>query len=383
MKNRIIILTLLFIAVIANLTYAQTSTDEIIDEQESSFGISSFIAEAEKYSGDFFEDVSISKMLNDAISGEIDNSTIYKKIFNLLGAEVKTSIKTMLTILIIIIIHSVLKSISDSLEASNVSQIIYYVQYILIVTLIMTNFADIIDVVKETSGNLVGFMNMLIPLLVTLMIYTGSAVTSNLIEPILLFMINFLGNVIEEVLVPLVLIIAVFAIISKVSDKIQIDKLSGLLKSGVIWFLGIALTLFVSVVSLEGTLSSSIDGITAKTTKAAVSNMIPVVGKVLGDAVDSVLGCGVVLKNAIGIVGVVVVLGICITPVLKLAILTIAYNLVAGIAQPIADNKIVKLLEEMAGIFKLLLAILCSISVMLIIGITLVIKISNSGMMYR
>jgi len=56
---------------------------------------------------------------------------------------------------------------------------------------------------------------------------------------------------------------------------------------------------------------------------------------------------------------------------------------VAGVIEPIADKKIVTLLEEMSGVFKLLLAILCSISVMLIIGITLVIRISNSGMMYR
>lgn len=59
------------------------------------------------------------------------------------------------------------------------------------------------------------------------------------------------------------------------------------------------------------------------------------------------------------------------------------YSLTSGIIEPIADGKIVKLLDEMSGIFKLLLAVLCSVSVLLIIGITLVIKISNSGMMYR
>ena len=155
------------------------------------------------------------------------------------------------------------------------------------------------------------------------------------------------------------------------------------LKSGVIWFLGIFLTIFVGVVSLEGTLSSSVDGITAKTAKAAVSSVIPVVGKILGDVVDSVLGCGVVLKNAVGIIGVVVIIGICIIPIIKIATLSIIYSLASAVVQPIADEKIVKLLDEMSGVFKLLLAILCSLSVILIIGITMVVKISNSGMMYR
>lgn len=285
--------------------------------------------------------------------------------------------------MVIIIIHSVLRSISDSLENSNVSQIIYYVQYILIVTIMMSSFSDIIQLVKETADNLVGFMNALVPLLISLMLYTGSIVTSSLLEPIILFMINFLGNIINIILIPIVLIITVLSIISKISDKIQIDKLARFFKSGVIWFLGISLTLFVAVISLEGTLSSSIDGITAKTAKTAVSTIIPVVGKVLGDVVDSVLGCGVILKNAVGFVGVIVVLGICIMPIIKVGILSIIYNVASAIIQPVADEKIVKLLDEMGGAFKLLLGILCSLSVLLIIGITMVVKISNSGMMYR
>ena len=106
-------------------------------------------------------------------------------------------------------------------------------------------------------------------------------------------------------------------------------------------------------------------------------------GKILGDSVDSVLGCGLVLKNALGVVGVIIIIGICVAPIIKLAILTIMYNISSAIIEPLADEKIVKLLEEFGDIFKLLLGILCSVSVLLIVGTTIVIKISNSGMMYR
>lgn len=379
--KKIICFIIVFICILSNNSYA--TDDELMNEQKELFGISDFVEETEKYTGDFFEDIEIGELLNNAIEGNIDNNTILKKVINLLGIEVKSSIQILISILVIVVIHSVLKSVSDSLENKNISEIIYYVQYILIVTIIMSNFSNIIETVKETSQNLVGFMNMLVPILITLMVYTGSIVTSGLIEPIILFMINFIGNIIQGVLIPLVLIITVLSIVSKISNKVQIDKISNFLKSGVLWFLGIVLTLFVGVISLEGTLSSSIDGITAKTTKAAVSNVIPVVGKILGDAVDTVLGCGVVLKNAVGVVGVIVIIGICIVPILKIGVITIAYNLAASVIQPISDEKIVKLLSEMGGVFKILLAILCSISVMLIIGVTLVIKISNSGMMYR
>ena len=253
----------------------------------------------------------------------------------------------------------------------------------LIVTIVMTNFSDLIKTIANTIQNLVGFMNSLIPLLITLMIYTGNIATSGLLEPIIIFVIEFIANIIVTLILPSVSIITALIIVSKLSNKVQISRITKFLKSSIIWFLGIILTVFVGVISLEGTLSSSIDGITAKTAKAAVSSMIPVVGKILGDSVDSVLGCGLVLKNALGVIGVVIIVGISIMPVLKLAILTIMYNISSAIIEPLADEKIVKLLGEIGDIFKLLLAILCSVSVLLIVGITLVIKISNSGMMYR
>lgn len=354
-----------------------------IDEQKELFGISDFVKESQKYSGDFFKDIDLTDTLSQAISGKIDNNTIYKKILSLFGTEVRSSITTLISILIIIVIHSILKSISDSLEDDSISKIIYYVQYILIVTIIMSNFGQVIELVKETARNLVGFMNSLIPILIVLMTYTGTAITSSLVQPVLLFMINFIGNIIQNILIPVVLVVTVLAIISKISERTQIVKITKFMKSSVTWFLGIILTLFVGILSLEGTLTSSVDGITAKTTKAAVSSLIPVVGKILGDTVDSVLGCGVILKNAVGVVGVIIIIGICVVPIIKLGTLSIIYNLASGIIEPIADEKIVKLLEEMGGIFKLLFGIICALSVMLIIGITLVVKISNSGMMYR
>ncbi|OKZ76514.1 MAG: stage III sporulation protein AE [Clostridium sp. 27_14] len=380
---KIIILTILFIQIFSIKTFATSTEEEMINSQKETFGINSFIENANKYTGEFFEGIDINSMLNSAIKGKIDNKTIYKKIINLLGKEVKTGIKSLVSILIIIVIHSILKSISENLQNDNVSKMIYYVQYIAIVTVIMNNFSNVITMVKETATNLVGFMNSLVPILVSLMLYTGSITTSSILEPAILFMINFIGNIIQSFLIPAVLIAATLSIVSKIGDKVQIDKISKTFNSGIIWILGVILTTFVGVISLEGTLSSSIDGITAKTAKAIVSSSIPIVGKILGDAVDTVLGCGIILKNAIGVIGVVIIIGICIMPIIKIAILTISYKILASISEPIADTKIIKLLEQIGDIFKVLLAILCSISVMVIVGTTLVIKISNSGMMYR
>lgn len=379
----VITILLMTLSILIPIKSMCASEDETIEEQQEEFKIQDFVKNSKQYTGDFFDDIDINEILNGAIKGEVDNSTLFKKILNLLGSEVVDNIKAIVSILAIIVIHSILKSISESLENDGIAKLIYYVQYILIVTIIMTNFSDIVKLVQDTTSNLVGFMNMLVPLLISLMLYTGSITTSSLIEPIILFMVNFIGNMIQNLIIPFVLILTSLVIISKISDRVQIERLSKFLKSGIVWFLGIVLTIFVGVVSLEGTISSSVDGITAKTAKTVVSSAIPVVGKILGDAVDTVLGCGIILKNAVGLVGVIIVIGICIMPILKLAVLSIFYKLLATLVQPVADGKIVSLLEQIGDIFKIFLGILCAISFMLIIGTTLVLRMSNSSMMYR
>lgn len=383
MKKFFIVFVILESLILINCTSIANDTDEIINIQKDTLNISDFISESEEYTKESMPDIDVNELLSNAITGNIDNVKLIRLFLGLLGKEILNSATVIGSIIVIIVIHGILKSICDGLENKSVAQITYYVQYILIVTLVMTSFADIINMVKESIQNLVGFINLLVPILITLMIATGSIASAGMLEPIILFIITVIGNFIVNIIIPIVLVSTALSIISQISDRVQIDKLSKFFKSSVVWVLGVVLTLFVGITSLEGTLSSSVDGITAKTTKAAVSSFVPVVGKILGDAVDTVMGCSIILKNALGIVGVIIIIGICVTPILKLVILMTMYYLGAALCQPIADGKIIKLLSQMGDTFKLLLAILSSVSVMLIIGVTLVIKISNAGVMYN
>ena len=388
MKKAIVLFLIMFVmyptrSISKENTTIEVSQTEILSSQKEAVNISKFVDEAQKYTKDVYEDIDFNQLLNSALQGNIDNKLLYKSIFNVLGKETISSIKTIASIMIVIIIHSILKSISEGLENKGVAQVSYYVQYILIVTLIMTNFADIITMLKETITNLVAFSNTLIPILITLILTTGSIGTANMLQPILLFIITFIGNFILNVAIPVLLASTALGIVSKISSYVQLERLSKFFKSSIIWALGVVLTLFVSIVSIEGSLSSSVDGVTAKTAKAAVSSFIPVVGKILGDAVDTVIGCASILKNAVGIVGIIIIIGICILPIIKLVLLMITYYIGSAICEPIADEKIVKLLSQMGDTFKIMLGIMCSLSVMLIIGTTLVMKISNSSLMYR
>lgn len=349
----------------------------------SILNISDFINQSENYTQENFPNLDINDLLNSAINGKVDNNSIYRSIFSLLGKEVVNVLKILASVLLIVVIHSLLKSVSDNLGNNGVSKITYYVEYILIVTLVLVSFSEVVTITKNSIQNLVGFSYSLLPILLALVASTGNVISVSVIQPIILGSIVFISSIVQNVVIPLLLIGTALGIISNISDKIQVEKLSKFFKSSIVWFLGVVVTLFVGILSVEGTLSSSVDGVTAKTTKAAVVNFVPVVGKALGDSVDTVLGCTNILKNATGLVGIIVIIGICAAPIVKLTILSISFQLVSALSEPIADKNIVKLLAHIGEVFKILLAIMFFIAVMLIVGITIIIKISNSGLMYR
>ena len=284
----LIILCILIFFSLPVIASTEETTEEIINNQKDILGINDFLNEAKEYSKNGLGE-NVEELFEDAIKGNVKTKDISNNVFKIIKKEFLEVISSIIGILIVLVIHSLFKSISENLGNSDTGKIAYYIQYVLIATIIIDSFTSVLSITKESIQNLTGFMYSLVPIMITLMLTTGSFVSANSIQPILLFLTGFIGNFIELFLLPILLISVVLSLVSNLSEKIQINKLSKYLKSSIIWILGIILTIFVSLLSLEGTLGSSVDGVTAKATKAAVSNIIPVVGKILGDASDTVL----------------------------------------------------------------------------------------------
>lgn len=378
--KKILLLTLLIFLLVPNVSF---STETIVEDQMKALNLGTFIEESGKYTNEVFPELDVQELITKSLTGKVDNGIFYKALLRLLGKELVSNITVLGSVLIIIVIHSILKSISGNLGNENTSQVAYFVEYILIITLIIGSFGIIIINIKNTITNLVDFMNNLVPILIALIVATGQVASSTLLQPILIFAVIFLGNIINLVILPIVTMIMILNIASNLSDKIQIGNLSKFFTSSITWFLGFVITIFVGLLSLEGTLTSSVDGITVKGIKSVASTFIPVVGKALGDSVDTVLGATTLIKNAIGFVGIIIVIGICALPIIRLTITSLLYSLVGAISEPIADKKIVTIINQMAVIFKILLGIMFFIAVLLIIGIALTLKISNVSLMYR
>ena len=116
---------------LCNLVYATDS--EILKSQQESLGISEFINTSKKYTNETVKDLDIQNIFQDAITGRIGNTNLFNNLLNILGREIKTAVSNIGIIMIVIIVHSILVNISENLGNKSVSQIVYFVEYIVII----------------------------------------------------------------------------------------------------------------------------------------------------------------------------------------------------------------------------------------------------------
>ena len=240
--------------IICNAQETDISMDNVLKSQKDNLNISEFLNESKKYSSDIYEDTTIQQLFNESMSGSIKNLGLGRRIIKLLFGEIENAITTLGIVLGAVLIHSLLRCVSEGLNNSSVSKIAYFVTYIFIVTIIMKNFSEIIVIMKTSIENLVGFINCLLPVLVTLLIASGGIVTGVGMQTTILFAVTFFSNIITKIIIPFSLIAITLDIVSNISSKVQLKRLSKFINSSIVWMLGILLTIFVGITSLEGTI---------------------------------------------------------------------------------------------------------------------------------
>lgn len=370
MKRKVSILIFLVIILITTKVYA--TNENVIDTQIEQLNIDSFISETENIVG---TNINVEEIFDQSLKGKVSKNAIINAIGTVLGKELKQALSIITSIILVVIIHGVLKNISNSLGNEQTGKIGYFIQMIILITILMKVYSEILELVKNTLETVSSFVYVLIPLFITLSISTGNITSATSIQGIILISTNLITGFINQFLIPIVIIATVIGIISNISDDIHLNKIAKYMKSSIIWILCILLTIFSCVLTMESNLGQGVDQLTSKTTKTAVSTFIPVVGKILGDTVESVLGCTNLVKNAVGTIGMVIVIIIGMTPLIRIGITMLFFYLAGGLAEVVADAKIVYVLEQMGDSCKVLLAAVATVMVMLIIGLTISIKI--------
>jgi len=310
-------------------------------------------------------------------NGKFSVEKLFKGVLAYFFREVIASFKLMIMLLLICVICALLTNLQKAFSNEGLSNIAYFACYSLIIIIVARSFYIGVNEVKAATNNLTDFMAALVPVLLTLLAAGGGLVQSTIMDPIIILAINVAARIFMDVLLPLILIGFVLQFVNNISEEYKVDRLAKLLNQIVLWIQGLVMTIFIGIVTIRGINAKAIDQVTAKTAKFAVDNFVPIVGKALSDAVTTVVGYSVVLKNAISSIGLIVLIVIVIFPIIKILALALIHKLTAALVQPISDKRIVNCINAAGDTLILLMSCLISISVMFFIMIAIIASSGN------
>lgn len=270
----------------------------------SDVDLKEYINELKSYGTEAFPEIYEDKFIEELLSGKvnIESESIIERILNIFIKEIRTSMKLVFKIITISIFCAIIKNLQSSNE-NGVSEVAFYVCYIVISTLIINSFVNVVELCQNTVKTLNSFMGVLIPIIIIYLTISGHITLVSTLQPVLIGMITLISNVVSNILIPIILVSTILNIISNISEEVDVSKIGALIKKSAMFVLEFLFIIFVGILSLEGSLAANVDGIVAKTTKSIISTTVPVVGKLIGDAADSVIGATTITKNAIRIFG--------------------------------------------------------------------------------
>lgn len=334
--------------------------------------------------GEFLPDIS-KVSFSDFLNRE-DNMSLSSWIQGILryaGYEIIWNGKLLGTLIILAICSSLLQSIQTAFESKTISKIANMVIMLVLLGLALQSFHLTSTLVVDTIEQMRNFMIALLPLMLGLMSTIGGFLSVSFFQPFIVTFMHFTVILISAVIIPLFFLSALLQMVSVLNETFQVTKLAKLLKSTALSLLAICVTVFVTVLSIHGATSAIQDGVALKATQFIAGNFIPVVGRMFTDATDTIFSASLVLKNAIGVVGLTIILIILLFPAIKVLIIALVYKLTAAIIQPLGNGPIVKCIEIISQHIMYLFAALIAVSIMFFLTIALLALASNVTLMVR
>jgi Stage III sporulation protein AE (spore_III_AE). len=299
-------------------------------------------------------------------------------IWDSLFAGFREQKNTLIHILIIIIVAAIFNNFSNIFENGQVSEISFYVVYLLLFTILLRSFMGLTVVTTDTLTGIISFMQVLLPAYM-LTVALAAGVTSALVfYEITLMIILVVQWVFVYLLIPAVNIYLVISLVNHLSKEALFSKIAKLIKSGVEWTLKVLFGAVVGVNIIQGLIAPMIDTVKINMINKTVS-AIPGIGNTFNSITEIVLGSAVLIKNSVGVIAMIAILIVCSMPVIRLGITSVMYKLLGAVVQPIADKRIGSCIDDVGTGIWLLLRILTFGVALFIITIALIASGTNRG----
>lgn len=357
-------------------------------EEETSLDFSEieeYVNQVDQEIKEHLPELSIRKFYQDIRSGNFswNAKDIFSSLLSYLFKEVVANGSLLTKLLILAVASAVLANLQSAFDKGNIAILGHGVIYLVLISLALSSFSIAINTAKQAIDTMTGFLYAIMPLLLTLLAAMGGVTSAALIHPAMVAMLGFATMMIKNVVFPFIYFMAVLNIVSHISPNFKVSRLAGLFKDLSLATLGIVMTVFVGFLGMQGLAGSVADGLTIKATKFAAGAFIPVVGRYLSEALDTVIGTSLILKNGIGMMGVIVIFLLCAIPAIKIIGISLIYRLVAAVIQPFGDNQLSEALHSLANSFLLVFAAVAAVGLMFFFIIAITIGAGNISMMFR
>ncbi len=280
-----------------------------------------------------------------------------KLLLAILGKEIKSNLALILELYCVMLLGTVIRALQP-LESGIPSEVAKLSVNGVLVIIAAVSFGGITQVVLSAIDSMQNIASLVMPALFALMAASGRIVSVTAMQPIMLMGVNTACHVFKTILLPLTIMAGVLFLVDSVSERFKLKTLAKLLKSCSVWLTGAITLAFSVVVSIQKLASSTVDQVAIKTTKFAIGTFIPVAGKYMSDAADTILMCASAARNAAGILTLIGLGLIFVVPFIKVFIIMLALRLAAAFGSPLCDECICDALEDAAGCLSVILGIM-------------------------
>lgn len=299
--------------------------------------------------------------LNQGLSELIDTGT------RELGGVLRPAIRSGVLILIIVILTGVAQGAAE--KGSHVFQAAPMAGALAITAVAAADVHSLIGLGREAIEAMATFSNVLLPTMAAAVAASGAPAGGLARQAATVLFSNLLIHLISGILIPLVYAYIAASAVHAAIGNPGIQRIAKAIKGVVTGILTTVLLAYVGYLTVSGVIAGTTDAMTVKTAKLAMSSMVPVVGGVLSDAAESVLAGAGILKNAVGVFGVLAILGVCLLPFLQMGIHYLVYKISAALSATLGDNTTVGLIDSIGSAFALTLGMTASCALLLLVSV--------------
>ncbi len=297
--------------------------------------------------------------------------------------ELYLSLHLLRQLVVIGILAALLEYLSRSFGSKAVVDLASAVSFLVLVILGLQSFQIASNVAASAIDQMVGFMYSLIPMLSTLLAAVGAVTSAAVFHPMLWAVVGTIASLVQNLLLPMILVSTAFSLVAYFSTDLQFPKLGRMLRQGVISLLGLSFIVFSGFMAVRGAIAPVTDGISLRTAKYLTKTLVPIAGGMFADTLEVVVGGSLLIKNAVGVFGLVMILFMVAAPLLKVWAMILVYKVVGAFLEPVCNRRIVQVLGTMEASLTLVLIALATVALMLFLSITILVGIGNLAVLMR